>query len=128
MNAFAHRTDYTKYNILHVYYTSLNNEMDRLLTLLALGPPSLYKTLIRVEYMSNGVVNRLVLFLMLAAIFGYLRSNHLGNTNEKNGIRSSSLPCCVLRTDANLRSNISHTHRWYLKGFYRAGATGLLNI
>lgn len=52
--------------------------------------------------MSNGVVNRLVLFLMLDAIFGYLRSNHLGSTNEKNGIRSSSLPCCVLRTDANL--------------------------
>lgn len=93
-----------------ICYTSLNSEIDRLLTLLALGP-SLCKTLIRVEYMSNGVVNRLVLFLMLAAIFGYLRSNHLGNTNEKNGIRSSSLPCCVLRTDANLRSNILHTHR-----------------
>lgn len=72
------------------------------MTSLVFGP-FLCKTLIRVEYMSNGVVNRSVLFFMLVAIFGYFRPNHSGSTNEKNGIRSSSLPCCVFRTFANLR-------------------------
>lgn len=85
--------------------TSSNSDMERLFTSPAFGP-SLCSTLISVAYTSNGVVRRPVLFRMFDAILGYLRANHLGNTNEKNGIRSSSLPCSVLRTEANLRGGI----------------------
>lgn len=83
--------------------TSLNNDIDRFFwSILVFANPSLCKMLIKVEYISNGVVNFLVLFRMLAIIVGYLCLNHFGSTKEKNGILSSNLPCCVSRTDANL--------------------------
>lgn len=93
-----------KYHLLHsiIVHTSSNSDIERLFTSSVFGC-SRCKTLISVEYMSNGVVSRFMLLFRLDANFGYFRSNHLGSTNEKNGIRSSSLPCCVSRTDANLR-------------------------
>lgn len=67
--------------------------------------PSKFKILFNVLWTSNGVVKRWEFSLKLLYASGYLFLNQEGKVNEKNGSRSSSLPCCVLRIPVNLKKN-----------------------
>lgn len=78
--------------------TLLNNEIDLSSFFTMLG----LKMCTRVEYISKGVVNVFVLALKFSNSILYFFSKLGGSTNEKNGKRSSSLPCTVFLISAKL--------------------------